>query len=303
VTPETLNEALIRKYLLGTLSPEDRERIEDAYFADGEALEAVVAAENDLIDSYVRGGLTDEERRYFAERYKASPDMTARVGFARALAHVVESENNVAAATPASLWNGFSSLLRLPRPQIAWAFAGVAVLVAISLLSLQNYSLQKEIRDARAEATRIRQENGTLRSQIAALNDKPQLQEGGESNQLAKLEPPADFSFRLVPGATRSSTASNDLVLPRNGGSIRLELVLDRDDFRSYEAVLQTADGKNVLQAKGLKSSSVRGNRVVFLRLTASSIQPGDYAVRLRGEKDDGSIEEAEWYRLRSVRK
>ena len=288
--PEILNESLIRKYLLGTASPENRELIENTYFGDSVALEAIVAAENDLIDSYARGGLTNEERRYFEERYKASADMSARVGFAKVFAQIVESEKKMAPTSTASVWYSISSFLQPRRPQIAWAVTGVAVLLAISLLSVQNYSLHKDLRDARVDATRIHQENNALRGQIAALNQNPQLQKDQKSSQVASLETPTELGFTLVTGSPRGTAVGRDLV-PPNGGWVRLEMVLDRDEFRSYEAVLQTAEGNDVLRAKHLQSTSIRGDRVVVWRVSSNSVLPGDYVLRLSGESEGKRIE------------
>jgi hypothetical protein len=299
VTRKIANESLIRRYLLGDVSAEERSHIEDEYFADADFFEGMVAAENDLIDSYSRGRLSDSEREHFERKCKGSPDQLARIDFAKALAQVVESEKAAASAGRSSLWSTRVSFFRLPRLQLAWAFGVATVLVmGLSVLGIQYYELRKELRDERANATRLQQEGEVLRAQVAALSENPQTQRGEEGGQIAKLETPAELSFRLLPGATRGGPAGEDLVLPRNGGWVRLEMVLDRDEFRTYEAVLQTAEGKDVLRANGLKSASIGGVRVVLWRVQSGKIQPGDYAVRLRGEKNDGSIEEADAYSL-----
>jgi hypothetical protein len=301
------NESLIRKYLLGDLPAEERSRIEDEYFADADLFEELVSTENDLVDSYVRGGLSEAEKQQFERKYRTSPDRIARIGFAKALAQVSESEKETASADRNAGWNSFASFLGLLRPQLSWALAVTTVLavVGVSLLGVQNYRLQKELRDTRADATQLRQREGALRAQIAALStQEPPSPEGQEGSQVARLEPPADLSFRLVPGVVRGGTiGQRDLVIPHNGAWMRLEMVLDRDEFKSYEAVLQSAEGKEVLRAKGLKSNSIRGNRVVRWRLSSYSVPSGDYAVRLRGERDDASVEEAESYSFRVSRR
>src|ERR1017187_1037550 len=211
------NTSLLRKYLLGDLPPEERSRVEDEYFAHKDFFEELVAAENDLIDSYTRGRLSDSERELFERKSKGSPDQMARIDFARALAQVVESEKEaVSARSP--LWSSLVSFFRLPRPQLAWTFAVATVLVVgLSVLSIQNYEFRKELRDVRADATRLHQEEEGLRAQLAALSQKPPAQLGEKGRQIAKLEVPADPPFRLVPGATRGGTAGEDLVLLHNG--------------------------------------------------------------------------------------
>ena len=70
-------EALARRYLLGTLPEDERQRVEDLYFSKPERFEELVAAENDLIDSYVRRALSSSEARLFESNYLSSPERWA----------------------------------------------------------------------------------------------------------------------------------------------------------------------------------------------------------------------------------
>jgi hypothetical protein len=80
-----LDDARVRKYLLGRLSEEEAEALEGEYFARGEALEQVWGVENDLVDAYVAGELEPEEKAAFEGHYLASPLHRDRVDSARAL--------------------------------------------------------------------------------------------------------------------------------------------------------------------------------------------------------------------------
>src|SRR5260370_23482590 len=148
----------------------------------------------------------------------------------------------------------------------------------------------------------MHEEDTGLRNQIAALGEKQQLPAREESSQVARLELPADLSFRVVPGATRSGVA-DDLVVPLNGAWVRLEMLLDRDDFRSYETVLQNAEGKGVRHASDLTGVSIGGNLVVLWRVPSDSIPAGDYVLWLKGKTRDGSLKEVDYYRLTISRK
>ena len=50
----TDDEILMRRYLLGSLPQDERTSLEGGYLADAGLFEELVAAENDLIDYYVR---------------------------------------------------------------------------------------------------------------------------------------------------------------------------------------------------------------------------------------------------------
>src|ERR1039457_904643 len=81
---KTNDEILLRRYFLGDLPKEERARLEDRYLVDVELFEELLAAENDLIDAYVRGELTEAETQQFEMEYLKSPERRDRLDFARA---------------------------------------------------------------------------------------------------------------------------------------------------------------------------------------------------------------------------
>src|SRR5262245_48171266 len=85
---EPIDEALLVKYLLGTLTEKEQAGLEDRAFADPDFLVAVEATEADLIDAYVRGDFSETERRSFEQRFLVSPERRKKVAFARDLARV-----------------------------------------------------------------------------------------------------------------------------------------------------------------------------------------------------------------------
>jgi hypothetical protein len=85
---ERVDEELLVKYLLGNMPETDEVQVEDRAFADANYLGALEAAEADLIDTYVRGGLSQSERRAFERRFLTSRNRWSKVQFARALVRV-----------------------------------------------------------------------------------------------------------------------------------------------------------------------------------------------------------------------
>src|SRR5215831_2238364 len=94
---ERVDEILLTNYLLGKLSEEEGVHVEDRAFADAAYLGELEAAEADLIDAYVRGDLTQSDRREFERRFLASPGRRGKVEFAvalvRAMAEMKSSES------------------------------------------------------------------------------------------------------------------------------------------------------------------------------------------------------------------
>jgi len=63
------DEVTIRNYLLGQLSDEDREEFERRYFSDEELFDELQAAEDDLIDDFLSGNLSQAEVDMFQQNF------------------------------------------------------------------------------------------------------------------------------------------------------------------------------------------------------------------------------------------
>src|SRR5574338_279096 len=120
-------EKLISQYLLGELPEEQQVEIEDRAFADKDYLACITAVENDLIDEYVRGELSGDDRQRFESRFLASSERRKRVEFAKAFRIVVSEspapEKNVVLTVPAWSWrDSFYAFLNGLNPAARLAF-------------------------------------------------------------------------------------------------------------------------------------------------------------------------------------
>ena len=79
------SENLTRRYLVGDMSPEEKSRFEEEFFSDSEIFEELLSVENDLVDDYALGRLTDADRMLFERAYLRDPNVALRVEFARDL--------------------------------------------------------------------------------------------------------------------------------------------------------------------------------------------------------------------------
>ena len=79
------DEAVLRRYLLGELSEAELDRVEERLFAaaDRDSEEQLSPAEDELIDSYVRGELSASEREHFESWFLTSPRRRERLELAR----------------------------------------------------------------------------------------------------------------------------------------------------------------------------------------------------------------------------
>lgn len=75
-----------RAYLLGQLTPQEREEFEEELFADTERLEALHHAETDLFDDAAAGRLSPSDLEAWNRYVLSRPHLAQRAAFARSLA-------------------------------------------------------------------------------------------------------------------------------------------------------------------------------------------------------------------------
>jgi hypothetical protein len=286
-------ENQLRQYLLGDLSTEERTAFEDQYFVDVALFEELIATENDLIDSCVRGALRGSEKQKFESRYGTSPQGQARIQFAHAFSQVTQ---RLAHDATISIWSRLGEGWQ-HRGVLQWALATVAFAVALGFM-WQNRLLRSELQYASVGQAELRREEDALRQQLAASGINKR---GEQTIETAKLEP--EVLLRLTPGAVRGANHQVELVISPTVLLVELQMVLDQDEYASYQAQLQTVEGMELLRANYLKSQAVGASKVLLWPVPTDSIQPNDYVVRLSGIRNGHVTKEIESYSFHVVRK
>ncbi|MFY9609408.1 MAG: hypothetical protein WAU45_12435, partial [Blastocatellia bacterium] len=82
---------LIRRYLLGQISGDEREQLEEMMMSDDELYNRVLLAEDELVEEYVQGELSESERAGFEASFLSTPDGRKQASFAKALDKYVSS--------------------------------------------------------------------------------------------------------------------------------------------------------------------------------------------------------------------
>jgi anti-sigma factor RsiW len=134
-----MTDERIIAYLLKELPEEELERFEDDCFAQEDWPEHLKLVEEDLIDDYLRGELTPEQRRRFESDYLTTDARQERVSVAAALLRHVDESNAAAqapaAATPAvETWaERFRAFRDRPSwlPRVAMTFALLAIVSSV----------------------------------------------------------------------------------------------------------------------------------------------------------------------------
>ena len=286
---ERIDEAFLVKYLLGDLPPDQEIQVEDRAFADAEYLTALETAEADLIDSYVRGELSQTQRRRFESRFLVSPQRRRKVAFARDLAKVV-AEVKAATPIPATV-SGWDALVRLiggwsPAFQFALALAALVVVVGAVWLVIDNMAMRSRIAGLENPPRQIEPKVEPQPNEAKAPPDNPKV-----------TTPNAIATFIFVPGVTRTPNGPQQFTLDTSTQLARIEIQLDdRDNQPRFRVELRTASGDEVLVRSNLQRIKTAAGYSVVFEVPASALDSAEYELALKGIHADQRMEDIGFY-------
>jgi hypothetical protein len=335
VDQQTMDDQLITQYLLGSLSAEETERLDELSLTDDEFARRLQAVENELIDAYVEGELSGQTLEQFNSFYLSSPRRRERVGFAQALHTVAERaavgkqaanqqpvvRGPQVSPTSRTPWTSGLRLPSRPRLPLQWGLAAAAslLLVAGSWLMMENWRLRGQMKQASAERTGGEQRQRELLAQLAeqrslaSAKEKEvadlresldRLKQGstGSSSQ-PRPEVPTIVAFALA-AQTRGISQIATLTIPAGTDYVAIELQLESGDYPGYRATLEAVPENQVIWRSGrLKARSSGDFKVVGISLRPALLKSSRYMFEVFGIAADGSSSEiAGSYAFRVVR-
>ncbi|MDX2029219.1 MAG: hypothetical protein SF339_01020 [Blastocatellia bacterium] len=291
-----LQENLIHRYLLGDLPEAEREALEAQWFSDSDAFERVWESENRLVDGYVRGRLSADERARFESHYLASPVHRRRVEAARQLLAAADAQ---APEREMSFLGRIAAWFRLsPIPQYALAAGVLLAAGAIFWLLRERGRMRSEhelrIAAERIERERVEAELDRLKRERPPTQPQPQPTTPAAPTATA---PRTVFSFLLSPTSVRGG-AGQPLTLPAGTDLVQLRLRVDPGEWVRFEAAIHTADRAPVWRGRNLRAR----DGIVTLALPAARLPHNDYILTLSGAAADGRVEEINRYSFRILR-
>jgi heme exporter protein D len=286
------NRDILIRYLLGDLPEEELERLAEEYFVHDDAWQALSAVENDLIDDYVRGRLSQAVRQKFERHFMRFPERQERVEFARILMNPAIREQITGDATPHLASEEFrdrpTSTRHWSRSRAAgfiWAAVALSLLSIIGALTIQNRRLSNEVKIQHAQAERL------AREQQETANRKTQADAG------SPLHTTPIISLVLSPGVLRNNGSNAPMLHLGADPSVELVLDLDQDSYAEYAAIIKTADGKLISHIRGLISQPTQsGGRVVSLNVPSQLLRKNDYVVTLLGRQTSSQAKVVDSY-------
>lgn len=308
-------------YLLGSLRQDQTERLDELSIVDGDFAARLDAVENDLVDAYVRGKLTGDTLQKFRGRYLSSDKRREKVRFAESL-YLFEDKHFTRATANGefapgqesrslfwpSSWRSFA----FPR----WIAAGaLAMLLAISLLFINNLQLRNRMSQANADREALLQRERDLQAkldQVHASDAKVATELAQVQKSLAELEqassnrnPRSSFAplgvvaFALSP-QLRGAAQMPELSLPPGTTRVDLHLDLESNDYPQYQVALKTLGADQIVWHSGKLKAATKGQRsTVLVSMPAALLKPETYQLELTGSPSSGEHEFVSSYTFR----
>jgi len=306
----------ISRYLLGDLDEAEESAIERNYFADAEMFEDVWAAENDLVDRYVRSLLPPDDSVLFERNYLRSVPHLARVAVARRLlssAAVSERVSTASESSPSgpnkSALAWFETLVSSARLRGAFAATtAVLFLAGFTWLVIDRIRLKEHLGGVETELANQRRDRREIEKLLAAESDKgSKLRSDVERFEKGALTRPSlsspraqgrVLSLALSPLIFRGAGPPQEIEITPRTEWIRLEMHPAESGSSLFDAILSTIEGKRVWVRQSIRSEF----DTVILEIPARKIPAGDYILTLTPSSRDVRGE-ADRYFLRVIRK
>ena len=134
----TADKQEVRSYLLGVLDTDRKTQLEEQILSAPETYEELLLVEEELIDQYVAGGLSELERRQFETHFLITAERQKNLRFGQLLNRYVNSHPFLENSAPAKKSLTFSMLPAAGRPVMTFGIVGV-VLLGVALLCWLGY--------------------------------------------------------------------------------------------------------------------------------------------------------------------
>ena len=315
---QRFDDQVLIQYLLGGLSEEEAERLDELSVVDDAFAWQLSAVEDDLVDAYARGELSGHDMAQFKAFYLASPERLRKVEFAEALRSFdARSATSAAGAAPATAApsailqkdsSGSSSRHRLLTPSLTlqWGFAcGVLILVLGGIYLLhENVRLRKQMTGLEgshaAADVREHELQQQLNDQRAASADMARQLDGlrGSQPNFDQLT----IVATLLPPPTRGPGHIPTVTVPSGTSFVVLLLALETDDFPVYRVELKDpATNQTLWRSANLGASPAGANRAVSVSFPARLLRQQNYVLELSGVTATGPVEDIAAYPVRVV--
>jgi hypothetical protein len=291
---EPEEQRLIKEYLLGALTEEEQQQIEQRVFTDPEFKSRMLVVEDELVEDYVAGSLSEAESERFTSHFLSTPTQIQKLRITTALYMYAGGETTTngvrLVSKPDPVPPRKSSLTSLFGERKAVAMLSVAAVLTAVIGAVIYFAVWRGGDNERA----------VIEQEVAQLNNQRDPQTG-----LPPGVNPASAGVLPVSMSATLSRASGEMTrisVPVETKIVQIRLPLTPKPYRSYQVTLDTIEGNEIFTLASLQPVMMDGNRTLVLNIPARALTREDYLLKLRGIAETGSLADAVEYPFRIAR-
>ena len=251
---ETVTDALLREFLLGKVTDEVRERIEGLFLTDPATHERVLAVEQDLIEDYLEGTLSGDDRELFVARYAQTAEQRRKLRISKSIKDWATTEAKSAQTVP----------VQVPRSAPIWRRAFFVPIAAAVLIAIVIAAFWLSRRAPRSG----------IEEELAQLN--------APSNQQS-----APVALELSPVMVRGGESQNLNSQAQTGFLVVRLLWIQKEGYPHYRPTIHRLDETRSYAVPDLQPDS--DGKSIRLKLPTHILINGIYQITLTGIAADGS--------------
>ncbi len=317
-------EAGIIAYLLGRLNETESDHFEQRYLDEPALFAEMMQIEDELIDDYAAGALSNEDRIRFEQHFLQFPERRKKVRFAIAMTErAVRLKNETERTTSADPADKDTQqqgkvlpFNRLRRPVPAWrqwAAIAAAVLIAIAAgtVWLRNHQLHRELAAARDTEIQLRdqarqdsahvEENQTLlenerqrsnglETKVRSLSDQVKTlreQASRTANFVTKIFMGPKYFSQITRGGSEGKVMT--VRVPRKAHSLSVKLEFTASGFEEFTVALLRADGSTLwVTPSNLRAQTKADKQRLVLTIPTDNLVSGNYKLLITsGDKQE----------------
>jgi hypothetical protein len=276
-----MTKTVARRFLLGAVDDSERQQIESLFIIDPETKETILIAEDELVEDYLEGSLSESDTAKFLEQYAHGPRQRRKLRIAESIKEYARAEA-LRDQSGSSALQKLRSLISIRWPREGRLYISIAVAATIVLVVTAVWLLQWNNHRMRDNNLRL-----AFEQQLTELNTPSSLREN----------PPQMLSLVLPSVSLRSVNPAEQITRQASYRVIELQLLWPhKEEPQSYLAELQRVGASEKFAIPNLHAEKNSGGKFVRLRLPAQSLAPGLYHVRLSAISSDGMTGPTEEY-------
>lgn len=273
---EAATDALLRRFLLGKIDDEERQRIESLFLTDSVMKERILAAEQQLIDDYVEDCLSTADRETFLSIYGETAAQRRKLRIAKSIQQWALDQPQTPSPVPEPAISAWGRLMeRLRRKPVLIIPIAVAAALVIAVLVWVN-----------SRRTERHREYLALNQELAQLNTPSSLRE----------VPPGMPLLILKPGSVRSVESESELKRRPESSVAELRLLwMQQEEYPTYQAVLRRLGDDRSYPIPPV-AAGMEDGKVIRVRIPVYMLARGTYQIELSGVSAAGTKTPPEVY-------